>query len=385
MVFVLKESEARKIFAKYKNVAAFTLGKSKGINDDELEISYTRLSFLPDEDVLNAIADGSMSVKKVIKQAVKDLCKPSLDTSDIGITMASMVNMISPENKGSKKYEKRLRKSGPNILVFVLDDPENGGSKSRNKFMKKYIAALFECFGIEVIDDEKVVKKLFRGKKKKIVERVTNAIHSNKTLRLNDRGHALKKLLFTYYAIELRQSALNGLEIGDLSKSQIKTLLKTLIDTYTNNNLKVAQYAGKKKDIKKVCKRLKKHNKAAVKAYGEFREIMKAVNPELKMPKVEQGYHKKKEKPLMNIDKFVDFFTKKDCRRAGVLVMLYAHTCTHLMGAVPGTAEYTKYMTNAIGTVAGELSEKDGFNSETLSKEYIAAAKAWAKAKPADQ
>lgn len=375
MVFVLTESKARKIFRKYDNVAAFAVGSSKSFTEGELQISYSRLSFIPDEDEINAVVSGSVKAKKIIKDAKKALHKPGVDNHDLCISMAQIVNILSPEGKKSKKYEKRLAKKGHNIVVFVMDDvaDDDKVGKARNKFLCKYLKALFGEFGIEIVTKKKVVKKLFKGKRKKIIGKVADYIREHKNVRINDQGHVLKKTLFTFYAIELRQSAMRGLEIDDLSKENMKTLLTTLIDTYTNDNMKVAQLAGKKREIEEICKKLKKKNKAAVEAYKSFVEIMGQANPDLKMPKVKFGYKKKKgkDKPKMDIDKFIEFFTKKKCKNAGLLMMLYAHSAAVLMEAVPGTSEYTKIMTSTIGAIGAA----DGF-----SKTYVAAAKAWAKA-----
>lgn len=372
MVFILEERKARKIFEKYDNVAAFTCGKSKGISEDELEISYSKPAFLPDEDEINGVLDGTVKSKKLIKEARKALHKPSIENREICISMAQIVNILSPEGKRSKKQEKKLRKNGPNIVVFVLDDVDDGDKRAaaRNKFLVKFLAGIFGEFGIEPITDGKVVKKIFKGKRKKVVTKVASFIQDNKKVRINDGGHILKKTLFTFYAIELRQSALRGLEIDDLSKDNMKTLLTTLINTYTNDNMKVAGLA-KKDDVKKICKMLKKKNKVAVEAYESFVEIMSQASPDIKLPKVKAGYKKGKDKPKMNVDKFVNFFTKKKCKNAGLLLMIYAHTAAVLMDAVPGTAEYTKIMS---ATIAG-IGAAEGY-----SKTYTAAAKAWAKA-----
>ena len=51
MIIVTTASKAKNIFAKYDtNIAAFTAGKTKGIDDAELQVSLTKLNILPDED-----------------------------------------------------------------------------------------------------------------------------------------------------------------------------------------------------------------------------------------------------------------------------------------------------------------------------------------------
>ena len=150
MVFILNENAASRIFEKYKNVAAFGTGKSKGYTDEaaQFTLSYQKLGILPDSDVINGVVNGQISGKKVIKAAVKGLNKVEDDTG-LAMKMAQLVNMIKdnanpdtkPEDGESKKaYKKRIRNAAPNALVFVLD----GQNAAYDKFVTKYIAALYQ-------------------------------------------------------------------------------------------------------------------------------------------------------------------------------------------------------------------------------------------------
>lgn len=373
MVFMLNESKARKIFEIYENVAAFTLGSSKGFSENGLEISYAKLSFLPDEDVINGIIAGDIKAKKVIKKAVKALYNPMDDDQGICVSMAQMINMIAPE-KGSNTN----RKGGPNIIVFVTDDEVDAEGRKRVKFLCRYLTALFMQFGIEPVTDGKVVKKLFKAKntkkktRKKVVKKVINFIDANKSVRLNKDGYVLKKMLFAFFALELHQSGLGRVDLHDVSRKSQENLVKSLVRVYTNDNLQTVCTLGvKKKTEKKLCKKLRSKNRAAVAAYVDMVEIMKSIDDKIKLPKVKNGY--KGKKPKMNVKKFTKFFNKR--KNLPILAMIYAHTACVSLGVEIGSGEYGKYMSNVTQYVA------DGYG-----KTYSSAAKAWAKAAaPADK
>ena len=357
MVFILEESKARKIFENYKNVAAFTLGHSKGISENNLEISYAQLPFLPDDDAINAVIAGDVKLKKLIKNAVKALHSPNAENQSICITMTQIINMISSDKRFASK------KSGPNIIVFVLDDGDK--DTARAKLLVRYITALFGEFGVTPVRENKVVKKLFRGKKKKIINRVADFIHDNKKVRVSGDGQALKNMLLIYFGIELKQSSLADLNSDkdqkrsiELTKDQKKSLIKTLIETYTNNNMRVANGLSKKQS-KEICKTLKKKNRLAVEAYEQFAELA-AVD----MPTVKSGY-KGKNKPKMKVKKFAEFMFKN--RNVPLLLGIYAHTTAVMLGSQVGSSGYNKLMAAAF--------EKAGANPE-FSKAFIAAAKA---------
>ena len=57
LVIIANENTVRdKVFAKYKNVAAFSLAKGlTGSTVDDRNIEYEKLNFLPDDDTINAV------------------------------------------------------------------------------------------------------------------------------------------------------------------------------------------------------------------------------------------------------------------------------------------------------------------------------------------
>ena len=374
MIIITKESKALKIFAKYdsKSIVALGLGKSKGLTNDKVDITYKHMAeILPTEDEITSVIQGDQKAKKVIKQYVKALHKPNLDNSGMCIAMAQLVNIVSSDIKTmSKKEKKQYTKHGPNIIVFVFDDvdPADKYQKARQKFLQQYLIALFGEFGITPVTNPKDMKKLFKGKKKAVVKRVSDFIHNCDKVRISNKGLKLKKLLFTFYAIEITESGIAQLPLTSVSKDRMNKYIKTLLDVYTNNNMAVCDGMSKK-ECDKTCKQLKKKNRAAVAAYDSFAEIMTILDPEVKMPKVKNGY--KGKKCRMKVEKFAKFFTKKKGENAYMLIMLYAHTAACLIGLVPGSSEYNKLMTSTIATMECD----DGY-----SKQYTDAAKDWKKA-----
>lgn len=366
MVFMVKESKARKIFERYNDVAAFSLGKSKGITDNGLEIRYTRMNgILPDEDVVNGVVAGDIKAKKVIKEKVAALHKPQkAENTNLCTGMALIVNMIDPEKITRKKNKKRTL--APNVVVFVYDDEMDAAGQARIKFLRQYLEALFGEFGLSVFSKskaDKIIKKCFKGRRKKNLAAVA-AFKKKDGAHISADGAALKKLMMTFFAIELHQSALSNIPIDDMSGRDITGLVHDLIYSYTNDNLKVSGAFKKKKDRKKICKKLKSKNKAAVAAYKELRNILKSM-PSVdvrKMPKVANGYKGKKNKPKMDIDKFEKFFLKR--RNQTILALVYAHSAAMLTGMEVGTSDYAKVITRVL---------KD---TEIDAKEFNAAAKA---------
>ncbi len=375
MIIITTQAKSHMIFEKYNtNIAAFTTGKSKGIKDADIEISFAKLHIMPDEDDVNAVINGDLKDKKVIKAAVKSLMRPSMENKDLCIAMAQIVNMISMDRKLTKKEVKNIKRHGPNVIVIVLEDANDDPViKAKNKFYKKYLEAVFGVFGIEPVSDEKVLKKLFKkGKSKKVVNRVANFIRANDKVRVNGKGAKHKKMLFGFYAVELQQAAMYNLATNDQfnpSRQDKETLVKTILDVYTNDNFKILCDMKDGKKLKKTIKALKEKNKVAVDAYNEFVEVLNtAMGTDMGMPKVKNGYEKKKGKkgPKMNVKKFVKFFTRKKCTNFDILELLYAHTSLALCDVALGAKEYNKVMSTVINYA--------GFD-ENFSKAYVAAAK----------
>lgn len=353
MVFILNEEKAKKIFENYKNVAAFSLGASKGISIDGIDVSYEHLTFLPDNDTVNGIINGDLKLKKVIKKAVKALKKPKLDDVEnisIGLGMAQLITIIT-DNRKSKR--------GPAVLVFVTDE-ENA---ERNKIMVKYLTALLEEFGIKPITSAKVVNKLFKKKGKKAVNKVLKFISEEKGCRLSGKGTELKRSLYIMYEMELRQSAMSGLDLSELDGNAAEMATKTMLKIYTGENLKSVS-------SKDMAKTLAKKDKAAVKSYNALRDILLSIDPAFKLPKVKYGYNKKKKvatKPKMDRKKFKKFFEKKKNR--SFIMLVFGHTVATNLGLEIGSKEYNTHMKG--------ICNQGAFRD---AKEFATAATAYAKA-----
>ena len=386
MVFIVNEEKAIRIFEKYRNVAAFTLGKSKGLADADgkLVISYEKLNFLPDNDTINAVVNGDIKGKKVIKAAQKKLLKVKMDDeySGIALSMLQVIGILQSDSDrvdgmSKKAYKKHIAKYGPNIMVFVLD----GENEARDKFLTKYVKGLFEVYGYECITSGKVIKKLFKGKTKKINVRVRDFIDNNKGMSLSKSGRALYRATRIYYSNELRQSALcatSNLMDGKLTEKKATGLAKHLVHTFSN--LSVLDYNVldlDKKTTEKLQKAQRAKNKASVKHYKELRNILKMMNVEgLKLPKVEFGVKNKKSndpKPVMDGKRFVKFFAgkkKKNKANRALLYLVYFHLTCRNMEIDVGSTDYNKNMADVVSSIY----------DNNVSKAFVAAAKEYAKA-----
>jgi len=331
MVIIGSESLIRdEVFTNYRQVAAFNLGKGKGsaVNSVGREIEYEKLGFLPNEDTINGIKSGDIKLKKVIKKAVKVLHKPSMDSESatLGLGVTQLITLITSDRKAKK---------GIPVVAFITDqdDPE------RNKILVKFIKAILGEFGIKTLDKAKVIKKIFK-KRKKARDRVASYCSKNKNgCNLSQKGVELKKLNFVYFEMELRQSGMVDVDLADLAdRDVVNACVRTLLRVYTAENLKDAS-------SKSMAKKLAKKDRRSVRAYNDLREILLTVNANLKLPKVKYGQKKKNGravKPKLNCKKFKKFFMKKDNR--ALLVLIYWHTLAILVGVEAGSKEYNAHM-----------------------------------------
>ena len=137
MVVIVNEStvNTNPKMLKYKNLAAFALGKAPSLTDvvdkdGKPVVNYNYVNFLPDKDTINAVINGDMSAKKVIKKAIKALRNPSTENQAIGMTVVHLVHMITDEYRTKNQI-----KDGPSVLAFILDDPDSDAQQAINKFL----------------------------------------------------------------------------------------------------------------------------------------------------------------------------------------------------------------------------------------------------------
>ncbi|MCM1230272.1 MAG: hypothetical protein NC489_09065 [Ruminococcus flavefaciens] len=370
MIIIAKEAKVADVFANYKNAVAFsTTPAKKGCQIADKTIGYEQLNFLPSNDDINAIKNGEKKLKKIIKDAVKALKDPKAEgAATIGLNMGMLITAATSD---------RRNKNGPPVLVFILDDEDD----IRNKVIKKFLKALFAEFGIKPVKTEKV-KKLFKvskkklkkankGRKKKDRQKPKGLVkgriiefESEKKNKcgLSNKGLELKKNLLRYYDIELRQLAATKLGATDLNGATAQSWAKSLVRTYSAENIKELS-------SKKYAKLLAKKDKKAAKYYNELRDILRSMDGDMKLPKVEFGQKKKKGKAKgakFDTKKFVKFYTRY--RNRGYLLLVFGHTMLRLLGAEIGSKEYNQQMTivcNNIGV--------DGFTKlyKTAAAAYV--------------
>jgi len=371
MVFVLNEKQARHIFCRYKNVAAFAFGDQKGIFEDTLEISYAKLDFMPDNDTINAVISGDLKKAKLFRSAVNALHQPANKSNQrICVGMTQLVNMIDPDSK-----EKATK---PNIIVFVKEPEDAKNSSEKNIILTKWVSKLFGEFGIKVLDGDskktkKVLKKLFKGKalseynseksvrkaKWKRYKKVATYLSEHKKYRISKEGSRLKKILITYFAIELSQMAIGNIGLENLSNKDRNAVITELINAYTNENLRVICTLNlKNKKEKKLCKNLVKKNGRVAEAYVVLSGMLRAVDPSIELPEIKHGTKKKKGKkvPKMNTKKFIKFYRKG--KNIYYLGMIYAHTAATTLGADVGSRDYNHYMAAVTSLISKDFASK---------------------------
>ena len=378
MLLITNEAAATKMFKKYKNTVAFSLAKNaKGLKDEDGTIiaNYETLSFLPDEDTINGLKDGSIKLKKTIREVKKAIKNPSMDDAGISLGVAQLLTMLTANRKA------------PVVMVIIEDETDPARNKILVRFIKEVLGIFLKnlftkkgrtiltsfagsigIVGIAPVTMRKVKKaKIFKGKKKKIATKVTRFNESTKGCRMSKDGAELKKLLLCFYELELRQS---GMAItGDtdvrrlFDRDETRACVKNLLRVFTATNLQSIA-------SKKICKRLAKKDKRSVKAYKELREILGSIDGVKKLPKVKYGQKKKKGKAIkakMNTKKFVKFFEKKSNRP--MLLLIYGHILVRLLDYAVGSKEYNAHMKAVC----------EPFGSD-FAKSFIAAANAFDKA-----
>lgn len=369
MVIIAKENQVANVFANYKNAGAFTTTPAKkGCTIAEKTISYENLTFLPSNDDINAIKEDKKKLKKLVKAAVKALHNPKADNATtIGLDMSMLITAATSD---------RRNKNGPPVIVFILDDED----EIRNKVIKKFLTALFAEFGIKPVGKKDVkgifkvtkkeLKKANKGRRKKDRLKAKGLVKSKVIHFESDRknhcilskdGVELKRALLSYYDTELRQMAASKLGASDLTGSTAQSWAKSLVRTFTGENIKNMS--------KKWAKLLAKKDRRVTMYYKELRDILLTMDKNMELPKVKFGQKKKKGKAVgakFKTKKFIKFFTKY--RNRGFLMLVYGHCMLRLIGAEIGSKEYNQQMKVVCNSVG-----QDGF-----AKLYVTAAAAYA-------
>ena len=226
MVVIVNESTVNKNpkMLKYKNLAAFALGKAPSLTDvvdkdGKPVVNYNYVNFLPDKDTINAVISGDMSAKKVIKKAIKALRNPSTENQAIGMTVVHLVHMITDEYRTKNQV-----KDGPSVLAFILDDPDTDEQQAINKFLTRYVTAVFQEFGFDPVTNKKTIKKLFDGNRKKRIKR-SDFIAAGVTMGIEPK--IVEKLIGKYVRLQPRMSEFIGQSFLD---EELKIRYKELLN-----------------------------------------------------------------------------------------------------------------------------------------------------------
>ena len=156
MVVIVNESTVNKNpkMLKYKNLAAFALGKAPSLTDvvdkdGKPVVNYNYVNFLPDKDTINAVINGDMSAKKVIKKAIKALRNPSTENQAIGMTVVHLVHMITDEYRTKNQIKEAVEKMFEGTKVKSVNTMNCEGKNRRRGMVvgktaktKKAIVAL---------------------------------------------------------------------------------------------------------------------------------------------------------------------------------------------------------------------------------------------------
>lgn len=387
MVFICRETDAAKTVFRYKHVAAFSLSKKpkKGFMVDGKPIlSYDKATFTPDEDDINRVINGDIKPKKLINNAIKAMRNPAkADDLKKLISATAIMNII-------------LSGDNYSAIVFVLDDEVNTPEeKAREKFLVKYITAIFKEFDITPITKiNGKIKKIFKGKSKKISKNIDKWVRSGKSKNHLPTRKTVRycRRLITYFAAELNQMNISIKETDDIGNRERRDLTNTLVKIFTNDNLKTICETTKKKDRDKLCKNLRKKNKVAYQTYKDTRKVLSVISEgKYKLPEVEFGYPKKKDikkdkkqldklnkklkkakgknkkkirkqikriekinydKPKMNVNKFVKKFSKRKMTEFLQLIYMninYVQLAKTPMGSQEWADGIKKHLVDAFG------------------------------------
>lgn len=384
MVMFLSEKNARKVFKKYPNgVTAYTYVKShKPSMDTKVDFDYVYFKeLLPTPDEIASVVSGDVKAKAVIKPMVKTIRRSFGDTPreiNLGIAACSVVNMLADTDMRN-----------PRVFVFIAED-EVGDTARRtraaNKFVYKWLEALFGVFNIPVVNDkafktklgeldlkckysDKSIKKIFKKFKKKDLRAAIRTIDS---LCITTSSKVLQKCMNIAYRPELIYQTLSlminsrgGRALTDIGKKKRHTFVEHLFVKIGRKSpaeydraLEIAtdgESNKAKKLVKKYAKNEKKADKDILNDYCLFQKIFDEIskaNTEKAAKDDNRPMHtpklpvvKKKMKPK-KFKKAMKFYKKsKNMYLTGALV---AHICALRMGVEFGSQEHIKAVTEML-------------------------------------
>lgn len=325
MVFIMNESAAANTIFRYEKCIAIAAmpGMKKGYEiENNLSITYNKNNIIPNEDVLNAVVNGDIKAKKVIKTAIKALRNVKMENADFLTAMGSLMHLLASPNA--------TRKNRQTQLVFVFPDPKPEDDEAvilKRKFIIRYLEAIFKYFDIEIVSKPKDIKKIFKIKlSKKDKKRIKKGkrpkadlddlmtasfrkfMKKHKACAPSDVTVIMTEKLRIFFEVELLSHMYNGalLEDNNLleSKRNRVGLIKALADTFNNQTMyRAYDYIddmGAKfipgKETTYYYKHMRKHNQLITDTYNATVKVLREVAGS-KLPVMPFGEKPNKKKP----------------------------------------------------------------------------------------
>lgn len=372
MIAILKESEARKMY-KYRELCALkTFGTEDEYRDDanDIVLTYGDSGVMPDEDEINRMLSGDLSVKKFCKKLQNNIRSLKGDYDELAMNWACILNISIPKKDKDARVKIKKTKVNPEpVLVFVL--PDNTGDaatdreyKAKTKLYVKYITTMLDFFGMKAImrtKDKKSKKqvakflKLFKGNNKKVTMNLVKFVRENPSYMPTKQYASIVGSIYAYYGVEI--AADSYLRLGeDASTKKVRSALTNLIlDAMYCKNITELQksFAKANKDVFKMCKRLRKKNEVFIKSLNQAVTIFREDDPDAditipKKLKVGTKANKKKDMP-----KLAKKLYKGEDNVNVIVLALNVATYTIRSDESWGTPEYItglrKYLAAAIG------------------------------------
>lgn len=369
MVLYIHENKAVKLFKKCKADATVTVlstdrsmvacdfgGKKGSVNYVYPENLY------PSVDDLQGYMRGDISAKSIIKKMVRALTKPKKEATPLQLEASVMVNLLnSPQNRG-------------NILVFIRPNGDDQESRKLDKFFKKYIEALFDIFGVEVMT--KLKKSYLKGSKSEVTKRLRQlALTKGKLSKI---GRYRLNVLHACRYVDIQCKTLDEytfsegeLEINKRTRSKFADRFARLLipRQYVEMFDGAIERWPSKKDMKSIHKMLVKQAKESAELYNEYRNFVvgTGIDRVPNLPKLTKKIRKKGMTKKQAV-KFIKFYTKR--KNFGYMIGALNHISASVNNIEIGSTAYTDMMVHAHRSI--QVPE--------FSKAYVSACVAYRKA-----
>lgn len=372
MIAILKESEARKMY-KYRELCAVkTFGTEDEYRDNENDIvlTYADAGVMPDEDDINRMLSGDLSVKKFCKKLQNNIRTLKGDYDELAMNWACILNISIPKKDKDSRVKVKKGKVNPEpVLVFVL--PDNTGDdavdreyKAKTKLYVKYITTMLDFFGMKAImrtKDKKSKKqvakflKLFKGNNKKVTMNLVKFVRENPAYMPTKQYASIVGAIYAYYGVEIAADSYLRLSEEDSTKKVRSALTNLVLDAMYCKNIDDLQksFAKANKDVVKMSKRLRKKNEVFIKSLNQVVSIFREDDPnaDITIPKkLKVGTKANKKKGMPKLAKKL---YKGSGNLNAIVLALNVATYTIRSDEAWGTPEYIsglrKYLAAGLG------------------------------------